>query len=55
MGRRNSLTLNGQPRKAMADQLTTASKLRLESQIGALSAGDMALVEGAIKLQLDLP
>lgn len=47
--------LNGQPRKAMADQVTTVSKLRLGTQLGALSGADMALVEAAIKVQLDLP
>src|SRR5438876_321939 len=30
--------LNGQPRKAMADQLTTISKLRLGTRLGDLSA-----------------
>lgn len=48
------VTLNGQLRKAMADQLTTASKLRLGSKMGKLSAEDMAKVEAAIKVQLGL-
>jgi mRNA interferase MazF len=48
------VTLNRQLRKAMADQLTTASKLRLGSKMGQLSAEDMAKVEAAIKVQLDL-
>ena len=48
------VTLNGQPRKAMADQLTTASKLRLSSKMGQLSEEDMIGVEAAIKVQLGL-
>jgi mRNA interferase MazF len=48
------VTLNGQPRKAIADQLTTASKLRLGSKIGQLSSEDMGKVATAIRIQLDL-
>lgn len=40
--------------KAMADQLTTASKARLVSRIGRLSRADMTAVEHAIRLQLGL-
>ena len=47
------VTLNGDPRKAMADQLTTASKARLGDRIGRLSAADMKKVEHAIRVQLD--
>ncbi len=47
-----SVLVNGQPRKAMADQLTTVSKLRLSNQAGYLSAADMEQVEQAIKVQL---
>jgi len=39
------VTLNGEARKAMADQIATASKLRLRSRIGTLSAADMRAVE----------
>ena len=46
--------LNGQPRKAMADQLTTVSKLRLSNRSGSLSAADMEQVERAIRVQLGL-
>lgn len=49
------ITLNGQTRKAMADQLTTVSKLRVGSKIGELSASDVAEVERVIKFQLGLP
>ena len=49
-----SVLLNGQPRKAMADQLTTVSKLRLSNQLGFLSASDMEQVEAAIEVQLGL-
>jgi mRNA interferase MazF len=46
------VTVNGEPRKAMADQLTTASKARLRSKLGAVSSLDMASVERAILLHL---
>jgi mRNA interferase MazF len=45
------VTLNGEPRKAMADQLTTASKRRMRSKLGELSVSDVAAVEKAILLQ----
>ena len=40
--------------KAMADQLTTVSKVRLSNRIGQLSNRDMQSVERAIKIQLVL-
>ncbi len=49
-----SVILNGQLRKAMADQLTTVSKLRLSSRMGNLSFSDVEQVEQAIKVQLNL-
>jgi mRNA interferase MazF len=48
------VALNGEPRKAMADQLTTASKKRIRSKLGELSAADVAAVESAILLQLGI-
>ncbi len=48
------VTLNGEQRKAMADQIATVSKQRLKSLIGRLSPDDMAAVEKAIKVQLGL-
>ena len=48
------VTLRGIRRKAMADQLTTASKLRLRDRIGSLDQQEMAMVERAICVQLDL-
>lgn len=48
------VTLNGQTRKVMADQLTTVSKLRVGSKIGELSDADMAKVDRVIKFQLGL-
>ena len=48
------ITLNGVANKAMADQLTTVSKLRLSKLIGKLSLSDIKLVEQAIKVQLEL-
>jgi mRNA interferase MazF len=48
------VTLNGEQRKATADQLATASKLRLKGRMGALSALDMMAVDRAIRLHLHL-
>ena len=48
------VTLNGKQGKAMADQLTTVSKLRLFNRIGILSSEDMKKVGDAIRVQLDL-
>jgi mRNA interferase MazF len=46
--------VNGEQRKAMADQLTTVSKLRLRQRIDSLARADVAAVERAIYLQLGL-
>jgi mRNA interferase MazF len=46
------VTLNGEQRKAMADQIMTASKQRLKSKLGILSRADIAAVENALLLQL---
>ena len=48
------VTLAGRQNKAMADQLTTVSKIRLIDQAGALSSQDMDKVERVVKLQLGL-
>lgn len=48
------ITLNGDQRKALATQLTTASKSRLSGLIGTLSDEDMKLVDETIRVQLDL-
>ena len=48
------VTLNGKAQKAMADQLTTVSKLRLGNRAGRLSAADLTQIERVVKLQLDL-
>jgi mRNA interferase MazF len=48
------ITLNGERRKAMADQLMTASKQRLRSRIGRLDEQDMIAVAQAIRMQLAL-
>ena len=46
--------LNDSQNKAMADQLTTVSKLRLINQTGTLTNADMRKVEHAVKVQLGL-
>jgi mRNA interferase MazF len=48
------VTLKRKQSKAMADQLTTVSKLRLMEPVGTLSSGDMQRLEQAIRTQLDL-
>ncbi len=42
------VTLNGEVRKAMADQIATASKLRLRSRIGTLPAAEMRAIEDVL-------
>ena len=48
------VVLNGAQRKAMADQIMTASKQRLHSCMGNLSVQDIAAVENAILLHLGI-
>jgi mRNA interferase MazF len=48
------VTVGGKRHKAMADQLTTVSKLRLQNRVGRLSKIDMSAVGQAIKVQLEL-
>jgi mRNA interferase MazF len=49
-----AIDVNGEPRKAMADQISTVAKQRLKSKLGTISRDDMYLVERAIRLQLGL-
>jgi mRNA interferase MazF len=48
------VTLNGERRKAMADQIATVSKMRLRGPIGALSVEDFASVENAVLQHLGI-
>jgi mRNA interferase MazF len=48
------VTLRNRRSKAMADQLTTASKKRLTKRIGRLVSDDMDAVDEAIRIQLGL-
>ncbi len=48
------VTLNERQHKAMADQLTTVSKLRLINRAGKLNHADMRRVEHAMRVQLGL-
>ena len=48
------VSVDGNQRKAMADQLTTVSKQRLIRRIGKLSKADMQRVERVVKIQLGL-
>jgi mRNA interferase MazF len=49
------VVFNGKKSKVMADQLATVSKLRLFKLAGRLSEDEMDRIEGAIRVQLDLP
>lgn len=46
--------LEGDRRKAMADQLTTVSKLRLMARLGQLTGEDLKKIERAIRIQLGM-
>jgi mRNA interferase MazF len=48
------VTLNGEQRKAMGDQVMTASKQRLRAKLGSLDNTDMTAVENALLLQLGI-
>ena len=49
-----AVILNGKQNKAMADQLTTVSKMRLIDCEGRLDRTDMSKVEHAVRVQLGL-
>ena len=49
-----AIHLNGEPRKAMADQIATVSKQRLKSRVATLSLDDICAVERAVRVQLGL-
>ena len=46
--------VKGKKNKAMADQLTTVSKRRVQNRLARLSESDLHAVEQAIKVQLGL-
>ena len=46
--------VKGKKNKAMADQLTTVSKIRLQNRVSRLSTADLKEVEEGIKVQLGL-
>ncbi|MDP2996078.1 MAG: type II toxin-antitoxin system PemK/MazF family toxin [Bryobacterales bacterium] len=48
------IDLNGEPRKAMADQIATVSKARLKSKLATLASDDIRAVEHAICFQLGI-
>lgn len=49
------VSVKGQQSKVMADQIMTADKVRLKSQIATLSKAEMAAVDDIIRVQLALP
>jgi len=48
------VSLGGERRKAMADQITTASKRHLQHLLGALGKDDLDAVTRVVRLQLGL-
>jgi mRNA interferase MazF len=48
------VTVNGEQRKAMADQIMTASKQRLKNKLGVLSRADVTAVENAVLMQMGM-
>lgn len=48
------VSVRGKRHKAMADQLVTVSKSRLQNRVGRIANSDMQGVEQAIKVQLGL-
>ena len=48
------VTLNGEQRKAMGDQVIPASKQRLRTKLGSLDSTDMTAVENALLFQLGI-
>lgn len=48
------ITFEGNPSKAMCDQLTTVSEKRFIRRAGQIGEAEMKLIESAIKTQLDL-
>jgi len=48
------VSVDGKRSKALADQLTTVSKIRLKNRMGKLSEMDLKSVERVIKIQLGL-
>jgi mRNA interferase MazF len=48
------VTIDGKESKAMADQLTTASKQRLVNKLGAVSDEEMKSIERIVKIQLGM-
>jgi mRNA interferase MazF len=49
-----TITVNGESRKAMADQITTASKHRLQRRLGVLGKDDLEAVGRVVRLRRDL-
>jgi mRNA interferase MazF len=48
------VTVAGRPGKASTNQLTTVTKLRLREQLGRITDRELAAIERAIRIQLDL-
>lgn len=48
------VTVRGTPNKALATQILTVGKIRLERRIGSMSEEDMRSIDQAIRVQLAL-
>lgn len=49
------ITMNGQPARVLGDQIRSLDKCRLRSRIDRLSAAELAAVDDAVRITLDLP
>ncbi len=49
------VSIGGRQSKVVADQIMTADKTRLKSQLGTLSKAEMMAVDDVIRVQLALP
>jgi mRNA interferase MazF len=49
-----NVTVGGRASKAMADQVTTAAKVRLKNKLGMLSHADVRAIERVLKIQLGM-
>ena len=48
------VTISGRRSKAMADQIATISKARLQDRLGRVAGDELSAVERAVKIQLGL-
>ena len=49
------ITVNGKPARVLGDQIRSLDKSRLRTRIGSLNVDELAEVEDAVLITLDLP